>query len=462
MKLRLAAALMLLHCAPALALDDASIPTKFPIPWGNSAGGGFIRPIPVASQISIQAGAASLTDGFPPITFTPVGAGGIPPFGQDFNGIFNQITAWSRWYNAGAPVGWDSGFSSSIGGYPKGSVVAASTFGNYWLNTVDNNATNPDSGGANWTYYSPLPAYVADTGTTNAIAAVFSPAVPSMAQIVGKPLRVKIANTNTSSTVTLQVNGLTAATVANGSLAPCVGQLQAGSIVTFVWDGANAQIAAGASRCAATFTALTSGSGTFNTPAGATLLKIRLAGGGGGGAGSGSGTSGGNGGNGGATTFGSVTAAGGNAGQANNAAASGPGGAVSSTGAGTAFYRVKGAAGGQGARAPTANFPFAATGNGGVTPLGGAGVSGAPAPGGTAGGAAQANTGSGGGGACDVVDFGCGGGGGAGEYAEFNIAAPASSYSWSVGAAGSAGAAGTSGDVGGAGGSGAILIEVDY
>ncbi len=79
----------------------ADIPTKFNIPFADNAGGAFIRPIPEASQIGIEAGAASLNDGFPPDTFTPVSAGGTPPFGRDFNGLLNQITAWNRWQNAG-------------------------------------------------------------------------------------------------------------------------------------------------------------------------------------------------------------------------------------------------------------------------------------------------------------------------------------------------------------------------
>jgi hypothetical protein len=128
----------------------SNIPTKFPIPWGNSAGGGFIRPIPILSQIGIQAGAASLTDGFPPLSMTAISAGGTPPFGQDANGILQQISAWSRWYSAGGPVQWDSAFSSAIGGYPSGAVVQALAQGQFWLSTADNNVTNPDTGGAGW------------------------------------------------------------------------------------------------------------------------------------------------------------------------------------------------------------------------------------------------------------------------------------------------------------------------
>jgi hypothetical protein len=130
----------------------SSMPTKFPIPFGNSAGGGFIRPIPVASQIGVNPGFASLTDGFVPLNFVPVAAGGIPPFGQDFNGILNLITKWSQWQAAGGAATYDAAFAAAIGGYPAKSVLASSlVFGNFWMSLADNNTTDPDSSGAaNW------------------------------------------------------------------------------------------------------------------------------------------------------------------------------------------------------------------------------------------------------------------------------------------------------------------------
>jgi hypothetical protein len=138
-------------------MQASSIPTKFPLAWGADAGVSYIRPIPVASQIGITGGAASFTDGFPPLCFAPVGSGGIPPFGQDMNGILNEISLWSQWQQAGASVPYDSAFSTAIGGYPKGAILAnASTVGSFWISTVDNNTSDPDTGGANWIGYSPI------------------------------------------------------------------------------------------------------------------------------------------------------------------------------------------------------------------------------------------------------------------------------------------------------------------
>jgi hypothetical protein len=133
----------------------SGIPTRFPIPWGSGAvAPTYIRSgtIPVASQIGINPGFASLTDGFPPLCFSPIGIGGSPPFGQDANAIFKQVTQHLQWLSSGGPWVWDSSYSTSIGGYPQGAVVpaAAGSSSDHWVSLVDNNAGNPDAGADNW------------------------------------------------------------------------------------------------------------------------------------------------------------------------------------------------------------------------------------------------------------------------------------------------------------------------
>ena len=151
---------LLIVAAPtaASALSASSIPTKIPITWGASAPGGNITcPMPQPSQISITPGRASWTDGFPPLTFLPGSGGGIPPFGADFNGVLCQLSQWARWYTAaGLFVPYDATFQAAIGGYPGNAVVAsASIFGRYYISTVDNNLSDPDTGGANWNLFGP-------------------------------------------------------------------------------------------------------------------------------------------------------------------------------------------------------------------------------------------------------------------------------------------------------------------
>lgn len=138
-------------------MQSTNIPAKIPVPFANSAGSGFKNTIPLASQIGITNGAASLTDGFPPLTFQALSAGGTPPFGADFNGILNEITAIQQWQTAGGAFPYDSAFSTIIGGYPAGAVVISSNPNVWWLSTVNNNTDNPDTGGS--TGWVPLYSY---------------------------------------------------------------------------------------------------------------------------------------------------------------------------------------------------------------------------------------------------------------------------------------------------------------
>ena len=122
-------------------------PGKIPLPFAASGGK---NSIPQPSQILITPGAASLTDGFPPLTRTLISAGGVPPSGLDMNGILYETTAIAQWLNAGAGYPFDSVFAgnSAVGGYPASARVARSDGLGYWLNTVDNNTTDPESSGS--------------------------------------------------------------------------------------------------------------------------------------------------------------------------------------------------------------------------------------------------------------------------------------------------------------------------
>lgn len=104
--------------------------------------------IPIDSQIGIKDGAASYETGFPPLTMTPVVAGGVPPSGRDFNGALYDITNATRYTQAGMNYPFDQDFCDVIGGYPKGSVLLSTDGITLWQSTVDANTTDPDSGSA--------------------------------------------------------------------------------------------------------------------------------------------------------------------------------------------------------------------------------------------------------------------------------------------------------------------------
>ena len=133
-------------------MQIASIPTKISTYWAQNANSAYVRTPPNTSQIGINPGYASWPDGFVPLNLTAESAGGIPPYGQDMNGALRAVSQWLQWAQAyGGALPYDSSFQTTIGGYPQGSVIQSVTYpSTTWYSLVDNNTTNPDSGGDNW------------------------------------------------------------------------------------------------------------------------------------------------------------------------------------------------------------------------------------------------------------------------------------------------------------------------
>ncbi len=107
-------------------------------------------PVPAPAQAT--PGAASLSLGFPPITMAdPASAGGVPPFGQDMNGILRMVTAYCVWLQAGGGFMWDAAFVAANTGYAIGAMLrSASVAGRFFYNTSANNANNPDVTPTGW------------------------------------------------------------------------------------------------------------------------------------------------------------------------------------------------------------------------------------------------------------------------------------------------------------------------
>lgn len=129
--------------------------------WGENAASDTITyPIPTSTTTS---GRASLDSGFTSVNMTVLAAGGIPPFGQDFNGILKMLSTSSQNYESGNVPTWSSDFSASIGGYPEYSLVLYN--GNYYVSTSDSNTTTPGASGAYWK--SLFDGYVSGASTNN-------------------------------------------------------------------------------------------------------------------------------------------------------------------------------------------------------------------------------------------------------------------------------------------------------
>lgn len=112
---------------------------------------------------------ASYNNGFPPITMVQKNAGGLPPKGQDMNQILYELSSLSRWASSGAINSFDSDFSSKTGGYPKGSQLIGDDGATIYISTIDDNTSNPNSGGGGW--FNQTNGYFKTTNNLSEIAA---------------------------------------------------------------------------------------------------------------------------------------------------------------------------------------------------------------------------------------------------------------------------------------------------
>jgi len=214
-------------------------PAKIPLPFATS---GLKNAIPEASQIGITAGAASLTDGFPPLTRTPLASGGIPVAPGDMNGILFELSAVIRWANAGGGYAYDGTFVTdvNVGGYPKGARVMRSDGLGYWFNTSENNTTDPEGAGA------VAAGWVPDFTTGATAVTMTSSSVTLTALQYGKPVIV-ISGTLTANlnlifpniiAQWIVINGTTGAFAITAKTAAGTG-VNVGSVQSIVGDGAN-------------------------------------------------------------------------------------------------------------------------------------------------------------------------------------------------------------------------------
>lgn len=96
-------------------------------------------------------GRAGYNEGFPPINMTSVAAGGIPPYGQDMNGILYDLSAAIQYAQSGMRFPFDAAFATAIGGYGVGAVVSDPTDKSLlWINGTASNTAFPTG----WTQFS--------------------------------------------------------------------------------------------------------------------------------------------------------------------------------------------------------------------------------------------------------------------------------------------------------------------
>lgn len=95
--------------------------------------------IPENYETSMESNQATWDQGFGQITMLPVAAGGLPPKGQDFNGIFNQISENIVYLSQGGRFKFSAEYAEAIGGYPKGAILQSDDEKKEYLSLIDNN-----------------------------------------------------------------------------------------------------------------------------------------------------------------------------------------------------------------------------------------------------------------------------------------------------------------------------------
>lgn len=123
-----------------------SIPKFFQKAFAQNGGR---QNVPVTGDTS--GGRASYDEGFPPVTRTPIIAGGIPPFGTDFNGVLYDLSQAIQYVQSGVAFPFDQDFATAIGGYEIGAIVSdASNKSLLWINGTASNTAFPTG----WTQFS--------------------------------------------------------------------------------------------------------------------------------------------------------------------------------------------------------------------------------------------------------------------------------------------------------------------
>lgn len=97
-------------------------------------------------------GHADIQTGFPKQTMISVLNGGVPPWGQDHNGILNRLSGDIQWTQAGGCPTFNQDLCNSIGGYPIGTILQTSDTSTpwvVWINLVDGNTNDPNNNAIN-------------------------------------------------------------------------------------------------------------------------------------------------------------------------------------------------------------------------------------------------------------------------------------------------------------------------
>lgn len=145
-------------------------PNLIIVPFASSAPAGNVDAIPISLGPSDPPQAASYSQGFPQVTMTPLAAGGIPPRGQSFNGVFQDITEHLVYIGHGGQYRWSDAYVAAKGGYDAGDVLQSNDGLTSYVSLINNNTanfnTNPGSIGTAWQAWAGAGAVPPDASTS--------------------------------------------------------------------------------------------------------------------------------------------------------------------------------------------------------------------------------------------------------------------------------------------------------
>lgn len=112
---------------------------------------------------------ASIAEGYPEVTITPIDEGGVPPAGGDLNGMFNLLSQFYFFTQNGGVYTFNKNISDAIGGYPKGAVLWNNGAGGVRSQVVSNIGNNKYDFTSNSSYIgdSSKPWSMVDTKISN-------------------------------------------------------------------------------------------------------------------------------------------------------------------------------------------------------------------------------------------------------------------------------------------------------
>jgi len=146
------------------------------IPFGKNATAGTIESIPNTAGPGDGPQKATWNYGFPQVTMTPLAAGGIPPQGQDVNGVLNAISEHTVFLGGGGQYKWSAEYVAENGGYSIGDVIQADDGLNSYVSLVNTNTANfnttPASIGVSWGLYAGRKTQTQATETVSGIAEI--------------------------------------------------------------------------------------------------------------------------------------------------------------------------------------------------------------------------------------------------------------------------------------------------